>query len=286
MNETTWSLAESTIGQREQGMRSEKVSHTQDLTQAQQQAFEKLEADPVHDGTDEVCTVAHLMASQDTLQRAQRGISRRTVLRWTGLAVVGVAGGGLLLSACSKQPGVSPASTPSPTPLPVGTTLYTYRGHSSGVGVVAWSPDGKRIASGSADNTVQVWNATDGGNVFTYPGHTDSVPSVAWSPDGKRIASGGADVTVQVWDATTGGHVYTYGGHANAVEAVAWSPDGKRIASGGDDKTVQVWDATSGGHVYTYRGHSDWVTAVAWSPDGKRIASGGIDHTVQVWQAV
>ena len=241
MNETTWSLAESTIGQREQGMRSEKVSHTQGLTQAQQQVFEKLEADPVHDGTDEVCTVAHLMASQDTLQRAQRGISRRTVLRWTGLAVVGVAGGGLLLSACSKQPGVSPASSPSPTPLPVGTTLYTYRGHSSGVGAVGWSPDGKRIASGSADNTVQVWDATDGGNVYTYRGHSSAVNAVAWSPDGIRIASGGIDNTVQVWDATNGSNIYTYRGHSSAVNVVAWSPDGKRIASGSVDQTVQVW---------------------------------------------
>ena len=67
---------------------------------------------------------------------------------------------------------------------------YTYRGHSSSVYAVAWSPDGKRIASGSDDKTVQVWDAANGGHVFTYRGHSNLVYAVAWSPDGKRIASG------------------------------------------------------------------------------------------------
>jgi WD40 repeat protein len=85
--------------------------------------------------------------------------------------------------------------------------VLTYRGHSSWVNAVAWSPDGKLIASGSGnnfdrdsgDNTVQVWNASDGSHMFTFRGHSDRVLSVAWSPDGKRIASGSYDKTVQVW---------------------------------------------------------------------------------------
>jgi WD40 repeat protein/tRNA A-37 threonylcarbamoyl transferase component Bud32 len=163
--------------------------------------------------------------------------------------------------------------------------LYAYRGHASGVTAVAWSPNGKRIASASFDKTIQVWDATTGGNVYTYRGHADGVIAVAWSPDGKRIASAGFDKTIQVWDATTGGNVYTYRMHASAVYAVAWSPDGKRIASASDDKTVQVWDVTTGGNAYTYNGHASSVYAVAWSPDGKRIASAGFDKTIQVWDA-
>ncbi len=88
---------------------------------------------------------------------------------------------------------------PAPIPLSVGTPLYTYRGHSHSVDAVAWSPDGKRIASASVDRTVQVWDAADGGHVYTYRGHASSVYMVAWSPDGRRIASGGYDNTVQVW---------------------------------------------------------------------------------------
>src|SRR5215475_6457922 len=80
-----------------------------------------------------------------------------------------------------------------------GTLLLTYQGHSDWVYAVAWSPDGKRIACGPDNTTVQVWDATDGGNVFTYRGHSNSVAAIAWSPDGKRIASASYDKTVQVW---------------------------------------------------------------------------------------
>ena len=123
----------------------------------------------------------------------------------------------------------------------LGTVIY--RGHSDYVRAVMWSPDGKRIASGSTDTTVQVWDATDGGHVVTYRGHSGIVTTMAWSPDGRRIASGSYDGTVQVWDATDGGHVVTYRGHSATVRAVACSPDGTRIASGSYDKTVQIWQA-------------------------------------------
>jgi WD40 repeat protein len=230
--------------------------------------------------------VSQATPSLSRVSYTSRGISRRTiVLGLAGLAVVGVVGGGFVLLERSQQSAASPSSTPPPRLLPMGTTLYTYRGHSDVVLAVAWSPDGKRIASGGDDQTVQVWDAANGGNVYTYRGHSQQVWAVVWSPNGKRIASGSTDETVQVWDAANGGNVYTYRGHSAIVNAVAWSPDGKRIASGSTDETVQVWDAANGGNVYTYRGHSNTVIAVVWSPNGKRIASGGNDNTVQVWDA-
>ncbi len=204
-------------------------------------------------------------------------VSRRTVL-------ISAAGGGAIAAVGA---GIFVISHEQPRQ---GQLFFTYRGHSNPVNTVAWSPDGRRIASGSSDNRVQVWNANDGSNVFTYRGHSGSssssgVYTVAWSPDGKRIASGSSDNTVQVWDASDGSHVFTYQGHSSSVNAVAWSPDGKRIASGSSDNTVQVWIANDGSHVFTYRGHSYYVLTVAWSPDGKRIASGSSDGTVQVWKA-
>jgi WD40 repeat protein/serine/threonine protein kinase len=214
--------------------------------------------------------------ASNTCSALQPQLTRRRVL--IGLVATGVvaAGGGIIWFATSLKPAI-------------GTLLYTYRGHSNTVYAVAWSPDGKRIASGSGDNTVQVWDAVDGENVAIYKGHSNTVYAVAWSPNGKRIASGSWDSTVQVWDATDGSHVFTYRKHSPYpyydVYAVAWSPDSKRIASGSQDGTVQVWDATNGGNVFTYRGHSSEVSAVAWSPDGRRIASGSQDSTVQVWDA-
>jgi Tol biopolymer transport system component len=164
-------------------------------------------------------------------------------------------------------------------------TLYTYHGHTSIITGVAWSPDGKRIASASQDETVQVWDATTGDNVLTYRGHTSIVTAVAWSPDGVHIASASQDGAVQLWNATTGAYMFTYRGHTGTVTALAWSPDGTRIASSSWDKTVQVWDATTGKRLLTYQGHTSIVTAVAWSPDGVHITSASDDRTVQVWDA-
>ncbi len=207
-------------------------------------------------------------------QAPKRGISRRT-------AIIGLAG----LAAAVTGTSFWLFSPRDHSSTPPGNTVYTYRGHFELVLDVTWSPDGKRIASGSADRTAQIWDATTGNNALTYRGHSDEVRVVPWSPDGKRIASGSDDTTVQVWDATTGSPFFTYRGHSDKVLDVAWSTDGKRIASGSIDGTVQVWDVTTGSPFFTYRGHSGGVEAVAWSPDGKYIASGSVDRTVQVWDA-
>ncbi len=184
-------------------------------------------------------------------------------------------------------------SAPSPTPTspPQGTTLYTYRGHVRKIRDLAWSPNGKRIASASDDYTAQVWDASTGNNPIIYRGHSSFVEGVAWSPDGKRIASGSADATVQIWEPSTGNLIYTYRGHSLWVNRISWSPDGKYIVSGeqsgsaGSIVQVRVWEAATGKTIVIYRGHTNGVFAVAWSPDGTRIASDGYDGTLQVWDA-
>src|SRR5205807_97475 len=122
----------------------------------------------------------------------------RTVV--VDLVRLALVGGRIPWFAVSPGSISSPVPSTTPAALPIGTTLYTYRGHSGVVWSVAWSLDSKRIASGSFDGTVQVWDAADGSNVYTYRGHSSLVDTIAWSPDGKRIASGGVkyDKTVQV----------------------------------------------------------------------------------------
>jgi ABC-type dipeptide/oligopeptide/nickel transport system ATPase component len=117
--------------------------------------------------------------------------------------------------------------------------------HSGPVVDVAFSPDGKRIVSGSMDGTLKVWDATSGQKTLTLHGHIGWVSSVAFSPDGKRIVSGALDGTLKVWDATSGQETLTLKGHTAVVDAVAFSPDGKRIVSGSGDM-LRVWDAPSG----------------------------------------
>ena len=152
---------------------------------------------------------------------------------------------------------------------------------------VAFSPDGTRIASGSADHTVRQWDAQTGQPVGEpLVGHRDRVFGVAFSPDGSRIASGGVDRTVRLWDAQSGRPVgEPLVGHKEIVYGVAFSSDGSRIASGSDDFTVRLWDARTGQRIGQPLMHPDRVFGVAFSPDGSRIASGGADHTVRLWDA-
>ena len=225
-------------------------------------------------------------------QLPRRGMARRRLLQGlAGVGLVSAVGGGIALLKYVQ--GARNAATPRIPAIGVGTTLFTYRGHTDWIWSVAWSPDGKRIVSASGDETAQVWDALNGDHLNRYSGHTASVYAVAWNstrgtavPPVERIASASYDRTVQIWDPMFGDHFYTYTGHTDWVWAVAWSPDGRRIASAGGDKTVQVWDAADGRHVYTFRGHAAPVYAVAWSPDGKHIASSSADSTVQVWDAV
>jgi hypothetical protein len=163
-----------------------------------------------------------------------------------------------------------------------GTTLT---GHSSSVNSIAFSPDGRTIASGSDDNTIKLWDATSGSNIRTLTGHDADVLSVAFSSDGRTIASASDDYTIKLWDAASGSNIRTLTGHSGWVYSVPFSPDGRTIASGSGDNTIKLWDAASGSNIRTLTGHSDFVRSVAFSPDGRTIASGSRDKTIKLWDA-
>ncbi len=173
-------------------------------------------------------------------------------------------------------------------------TLVGHRGEVRGV---AFSPDGKRIVTGSNDGTARVWDAETGRELFTLNGHAYWVLGVAFSPDGERIVTGGGEWElgkktgeVMVWDARTGKRLLDLKGHSFCVWSVAFSPDGKRIFSGAGDGgdtpgEAKVWDARTGQWLLELKGHTHGVRCVAFSPDGKRIVTGGAPGTVKVWDA-
>ena len=175
----------------------------------------------------------------------------------------------------TRSPDTEPASAIPLAPTPAGSfQLRQALGWpASEFTSVSWSPDGQRIAAGSADRCVRIWNVTTSAVEHLLEGHQDAVRSVAWSPDGRQLASGADDRTVRLWEASSGRELLTLEGHQDAVQSVAWSPDGRHLASGSWDRTVRLWEASNGRKLCTLEGHQASVWSVAWSPDGRQLAS-------------
>jgi WD40 repeat protein len=155
--------------------------------------------------------------------------------------------------------------------------------HKAEVPFAAFSPDGSRIVTASADNTARVWDTADGHLLLTLAGHTDAVVSAAFSPDGKHIVTASFDHTARVWDAGDGHLLFTLTGHTDSLFCSVFSPDGSRIVTTSLDKTARVWDAANGQLLSTLAGHTAIVATAAFSPDGKQIVTASADKTARVW---
>ena len=188
----------------------------------------------------------------------------RLVAAVAALAVIVIAACGYILYQIRSEP-----------------LVRTLTGHGADADSIAFTPDGKRIAAGGWDASIDIWNVADGSLSLTikdFSGHT-----APFSPNGKWIAAGSGDSDVMIWDAATGRTTHTFSKHTKKVQTVAFSPDGTLLVSGGEDGMVYVWAIANNQIVRPLSGHTDKVFATAFSPDGKRIVSAGFDGTIMVW---
>jgi WD40 repeat protein len=163
--------------------------------------------------------------------------------------------------------------------------VHTFPGHVPQPIAVAFSRDGRHLATGSGREGPRIWDATTGaGPLHTFPGYRNPISALAFSPDGGGLAVA-CYRTVKVWDATTGNLLFPALLHTGKTQCVAYSPDGLRLASSGEDKTVRIWDAQTGREVLGLRGHARMCMCVVFSPDGQRLASASADRTIRIWDA-
>jgi WD40 repeat protein len=160
------------------------------------------------------------------------------------------------------------------------------RGHDGSVNAVAFSPDGKTLATASDDHLVRLWNVEKPETAArVLQGHAGPVSSVAFSPDGRWLASASRDQTVRLWDLTAAQSTgVELRGHTGAVNAAVFSPDGRWLVSASHDQTARLWDlAARPPTSLVLRGHTDSVNAAAFSPDGRHLFTVSSDHNTRMW---
>nr|VFJ48490.1 MAG: WD40 repeat [Candidatus Kentron sp. FW] len=180
---------------------------------------------------------------------------------------------------------------------PPNTPVRLLKGHGSVISSLAFSPDGQRILSGSADDTARLWDLSTpleagvstpldtglstaldtslqtGKSLQILRGHTDQIYAVAFSPDRERLVTGSLDHRLRLWDGD-GNPVKVLAGHTDKVRAAAFTPDGKYLLSGSWDKSIRLWDAGTGAFIKKLAEQDSVVASLAISPDGKKVLTG------------
>ena len=198
------------------------------------------------------------------------------------IVVFSLGSAGCARKSLDKRSGSDPRSVNATTHTFTGSLKQTLSGHTEEVWAVAFSPDGKTLASGGDDTSVKLWDVQTGKEKQTLSGHKYKVATLAFSPDGKSLASGSEDYTVKIWDLATGALKQTLN-HDYQITAIAFSPDGNTLACAVYSGNIVLWDAQTWTQKRTIEG-KDVVRGAAFSPDSKLLAS-ATEKAIKLWNA-
>jgi WD40 repeat protein/serine/threonine protein kinase len=227
---------------------------------------------------------AHAAAAQrdSALQAQRRSLTQTAAAR---LREADVAGALSTIVGSQQLPYTQDALAVFQEARASDVQILALAGHTAWVMSVAFSPDGRRMVTGSSDNTARVWDST-GRLLRVLPGHSDRVRGVTFSPDGRVIATASYDKTIRLWDAESGEQLQVLSGHTDRIRSISYSPDGRSIVTGSYDQTAVIWDVASGQKLRVLKGHTDVVSGVAFSPDGRQVVTASGDRTARLWDAV
>jgi WD40 repeat protein len=164
-----------------------------------------------------------------------------------------------------------------------GRLLRQLQGHSDHVNALAFTPDGRTLASGSYDGSVRLWDARGGKELHVLKGLKEAIAYIAVSADGKLVAAGGYDNLIWIWDIATGKEQRRLAGSQGAILGLAFSPDGKMLASCGIEHVIRLWDVATGKEIRQLTGNKHNVRTFAFTSNSKFGISGGCDHSVRFW---
>ncbi|MFB2935060.1 protein kinase [Aerosakkonemataceae cyanobacterium BLCC-F154] len=238
-------------------------------------------------GTKQLPTLPNLSISLPNNQKLKDSLR-------TGVIILSLIAGGFLLGIFGfllwkLQPNQQVINQSENTASIYLSPVLTLTGHSDRITSIAISPDGKTLASGSADRNIKLWNLFTGKELRTLKDHAAFVTSVDFSKDGKTLASGSGDKTIKLWNVADGKELFTIAQISAFVWAIAFTPDGITLAStsgnyvDGNDNLIQLWNLTNKQNIRSFQGHSSYISSIAISPDGQTIASGSWDKTIKLW---
>jgi len=164
-----------------------------------------------------------------------------------------------------------------------GKEIRSLKGHTEGILSVAYSLNGKYIATGSLDHTTMLWEAKSGKQLFQLVGHNSEISEVAFSANSKFVITGSSDGTAKVWDVENGKILYSLNGHDGVVGGVAFTPTNKLIVTSSKDK-IRVWNTETGKHIHTINDDDRQIMSIFISNDGAYISSSTVNGLIKIWK--